>query len=203
MLIFILVLVLIALVALPGFWVKHVLQKYTEPAERYRNKGSGAELARHLLDRFNLHEVAVEVTEAGDHYDPQARAVRLTEDKYSGYSLTAITVAAHEVGHAIQDAKRETLFQSRQRLVRLSMVAQRVGSLFMLGAPVIMLITRAPGIGFAFLVVAVGSMLVGTLVHLCTLPVELGIGHINGLSRVDILADCAARTCRPVEVSIY
>jgi hypothetical protein len=35
------------------------------------------------------------------------------------------------------------------------------------------------------------------------LKVNAGIGHINGLSRVDILADCAARTCRPVEVSIY
>jgi len=167
------VIALLALAALPGFWVKRVLRSYSEPADRYRDKGSGAELARHLLDRFDLHDVVVEVTEAGDHYDPQAKAVRLTEEKFNGHSLTAITVAAHEVGHAVQDAKRETLFHNRQRLVKLAVVGQRIGSFFLLAAPVVMMITKAPGLGFLFIAVAVGSMLLGTLVHLCTLPVEL------------------------------
>ncbi|MEM1110336.1 MAG: zinc metallopeptidase [Pseudomonadota bacterium] len=167
-----LILALLALVALPGLWVKHVLKKYSAPEDRYRDKGTGAELARHLLDRFELQDVAVEVTPAGDHYDPNAKAVRLTEEKYSGCSLTAITVAAHEVGHAIQDARRETLFRNRQRLAQLAIAGQRFGSLFMLAAPVAMVLTRAPSLSLLFLVVAVGSMLLGTLVHLATLPVE-------------------------------
>ena len=165
-------LVLIAAIALPGLWVKHVLQKYSEPADRYKDRGTGAELARHLLDSYGLGHVAVEIAPTGDHYDPDAGAVRLTEDKYNGQSLTAITVAAHEVGHAIQDARREALFRNRQRLARVAITGQRLGSLFMLAAPVVMVITRAPGLSLLFLAVAIGSMLLGTLVHLATLPVE-------------------------------
>ena len=86
------ILALLVLVAIPGLWVKRVLRKYSEPADRYADKGNGAQLARHLLDRFELNDVAVEVTPVGDHYDPQAKAVRLTEDNYHGHSLTAVTV---------------------------------------------------------------------------------------------------------------
>jgi Zn-dependent membrane protease YugP len=168
-----LILVLVAAVALPGLWVRRILKKYSEPADRYRGRGSGAELARHLLDRFGLHEVSVEMTEAGDHYDADARAVRLTQDKYEGHSLTAITVAAHEVGHAIQHARGEALFRNRQTLARVAIQAQRFGSMVMLAAPVVLVLARAPALGAAFLAVAVGSMLVGTAVHLITLPVEL------------------------------
>ncbi|MEE4661976.1 MAG: zinc metallopeptidase [Halieaceae bacterium] len=168
-----LVLLLLGAIALPGLWVRRVLARYSEPADRYRAQGSGAELARHLLDQLGLQEVAVERTPAGDHYDPDARAVRLMDDRYDGYSLTAVTVAAHEVGHAIQHWRNERLFQSRQRLARLAAYAQRAGGMVLIAAPVVMLATRAPGLGFGFLAVAIGSMLVGTLVHLVTLPVEL------------------------------
>lgn len=168
----ILFILLLAAVAIPGLWVKRVLQKYSEPADRYREQGTGAELARHLLDSFDLQQVAVEQTTIGDHYDPQSKTVRLTEDKHDGYSLTAITVAAHEVGHAIQDARKERLFVNRARLAQIAATAQKFGSLFMIAAPVVMVITRAPGLTFVFLAVAIGSMLLGTLVHLITLPVE-------------------------------
>ena len=167
-----LILLVILAIAIPGLWVKRVLQKYSEPADRYRDRGTGAELARHLLDRFGLQHVAVEIAPTGDHYDPAAATVRLMEDRYHGHSLTAITVAAHEVGHAIQDARGEALFRNRQRMAKLAMRGQQLGSLLMLSAPVVMLITRAPGLGMLFMAVAIGSMLLGTLVHLVTLPVE-------------------------------
>ncbi|RLQ21749.1 zinc metallopeptidase [Seongchinamella sediminis] len=168
----IVVLALLAVISLPGVWVRRILRNYSEPADRYRERGSGAELARHLLDQLDLRNVVVEVTPDGDHYDPQARAVRLTEDKYHGHSLTAVTVAAHEVGHAIQDARDEVLFRNRQRLARVAAAGQRVGSLFLLAAPLAMLVTRTPGFSFLLLWVAIGSMLLGTVVHLLTLPVE-------------------------------
>jgi Zn-dependent membrane protease YugP len=168
----VLALLLLALVVLPGFWVRRVLSRYSEPADRYTERGSGGELARHLLDRFELMDVGVEMTETGDHYDPEARMVRLTPDKFRGHSLTAITVAAHEVGHAIQHARKEILFDQRQRLARLAITGQKLGSGLMLAAPLIMVVTRAPGAGLLFVLIAVGSMLLGTLVHLVTLPVE-------------------------------
>ena len=96
-------LLVLAMVYLPQVWVQQVLARYNRhPEDNF--PGNGAELARHLLNRFDLDDVKVERTDLGDHYDPQARAVRLTADKYEGRSLTAITVAAHECGHALQHA---------------------------------------------------------------------------------------------------
>ena len=94
----VLVVILLACVYLPGLWVRRIMRKYAAPEDRYREQGTGAELARHLLDRFDLANVKVEETEIGDHYDPEAQAVRLTPDNFGKHSLTAVTVAAHEVG---------------------------------------------------------------------------------------------------------
>lgn len=175
----------LAVIAIPGVWVKRVLRQYSEPSDRYVDKGSGAELARHLLDGLDLQHVAVEVTPVGDHYDPETRTVRLMEDKYHGHSLTAITVAAHEVGHAIQDARNERLFRNRQQLAKLAVRGQQFGSLVMLTAPVVMLISRSPSLGIVFLAVAIGSMLVSTLVHLITLPVELDASFSKALPMLE------------------
>ena len=101
MLYLILICFVVLLIAGPSYWVKHTMEKYSEPANRYSFTGS--QLARNLLNDANLHHIGVEVTESGDHYDPLAKKVRLTPDKFNGRSLTAITIAAHEVGHAIQD----------------------------------------------------------------------------------------------------
>lgn len=186
MAIVLLILLLLVGIAGPGIWVKRVLHRYSEPNDRYREQGSGAELARHLLDRFELQEVTVERTKLGDHYDPEAKAVRLMEDKYDSYSLTAITVAAHEVGHAIQDARGETLFRNRQTLAGLAARGQKFGSIVLLAAPMVMLLTRVPSLGLGFLALAIASMLLSTLVHLVTLPVELDASFKKALP---LLAD--------------
>ncbi|MCX8046930.1 MAG: zinc metallopeptidase, partial [Anoxybacillus gonensis] len=65
---------------------------------------TGAEVARLILDRNGLYDVPVELVPGTltDHYDPIARAVRLSEPVYYGRSIAAVSVAAHEVGHAVQ-----------------------------------------------------------------------------------------------------
>jgi Zn-dependent membrane protease YugP len=99
----------------PQLWINNVLNRYNRvPEDNFL--GTGGELARHLLDRYGLQEVKVEVTDLGDHYDPMVRVVRLTPDKFEGKTLTAITVAAHECGHAYQHAAAEPLFLMRTRL---------------------------------------------------------------------------------------
>jgi len=164
---------LLACIFLPSVWVKQVLRKYSKPADRYQTQGSGGALARHLLDRFDLKDIKVEATEAGDHFDPEAKAVRLSADNFSGHSLTAITVAAHEVGHAIQDARGEALFKTRQRLVSAAASGQKVASIMLIAAPLLSVLTRAPQTGALMLLIGVAAMSLGTLVHLVTLPVEL------------------------------
>lgn len=167
-----LIILLLGIIFGPQFWAKHTFQRYAKPLERI--PGSGGELARHLLDRFEMGHVKVEVAGAeGDHYDPISKTVRLKQDNYDTHSLTAVAVAAHEVGHAIQHHRGESILLWRTRLVVLANLAQKVGAAAMLGLPVIALITRVPSTGLLLAVLGVGSMLVATLVHLVTLPVEI------------------------------
>jgi len=157
----------------PSMWVQHVLRKYSEPADRY--PGTGGELARHLLDRLNLHHIGVESVDAakgGDHYDPQAGMVRLTPDKFSGRSLTAITVAAHEVGHAMQDRDGFAPLRWRTNLIKVVAVSNKAGAGLLVVAPVVGLLTRTPVAGLLFAAGGVISLGTGALVHLVTLPTE-------------------------------
>ena len=91
-------LLLLALVFGPQLLVKRVLRQHG--ADRPDLPGTGAELARHLLDEANLQSVTVEKTDLGDHYDPDAHAVRLLPQHHDGRSVAAVAVAAHEIGRA-------------------------------------------------------------------------------------------------------
>jgi len=169
--ILILALILLALLIFgPQFYVRHVMSKYSGQHERL--PGSGGELARHLLDRFELKTVIVEVTEHGDHYDPITRAVRLSRENLEGRSLTAIAVATHEVGHALQHAEGDAMFEVRSRMIRVATLAEKAGAIAMLAIPVLALLSRSPVLGLVTLLVALASFLSATLVHLVTLPVE-------------------------------
>jgi Zn-dependent membrane protease YugP len=168
-------------VFLPNLWVKHVMEKYSQPADRYREQGNGAELARHLLDSFGLDNVDVEETPNGDHYDPSSKIVRLSPDNYSGYSLTAVTVAAHEVGHAIQDSRGEPLFRARQKLVKTAIIGERIAGMMLVAAPIVLMLTRVPQAGAITILIGVISMALSTLVHLLTLPVEFDASYGKAL----------------------
>ncbi|MEM7083918.1 MAG: zinc metallopeptidase [Pseudomonadota bacterium] len=163
-------LVLLALIYLPGFWVGRVMKRYSEPADRYGV--TGGEAARRLLDLHGLESVGTEATDAGDHYSPDEKMVRLSEANFSGKSLTAVVVAAHEVGHAIQDATGYRALHLRTQLVRLVGPVQKVGAFLLMASPVIVAVTRTPVAGG--LMVLGGFMTLGTgvLVHLLTLPSE-------------------------------
>lgn len=175
--------VALAAVWLPGWWVRRTMAHYSQPQDRYF--GSGAMLARHLLDQRGLSDVKVEETKAGDHYDPAARAVRLSEGNYSSHSLTAITVAAHEVGHAIQHAEGYTPLRMRERLVGLALAGQRLGSLIMLAAPVIALMARHPVPGLLFVVAGLLSLGLAAVVHIVTLPTEFDASFRRALPMLE------------------
>lgn len=176
-------LILLAIVFLPGIWVNRVLKRYSTPADRYA--GTGAELARMLLDRHDMQHVAVEETKEGDHYDPLAKVVRLTPDKFAGRSLTAITVAAHEVGHALQDHRGYKPLHYRTRLVRATQGLQKLGAGILMISPFIGALTRAPGLGALMFVGGLMSLGTATVVHLVTLPTELDASFNRALPMLD------------------
>ncbi len=179
----ILVITITALIVGPSYWVKHTLAKYSHPEDRY--PGTGGELARILLDWANLQAVRVEVTEQGDHYDPIEKVVRLTADKFNGKSLTAITVAAHEVGHAIQDRDGYLPLRLRTRLVAIAAPAEKLGAAILMFAPIITVITKAPSAGALFLLGGLLTLGAATVVHLVTLPMELHASFARALPMLE------------------
>ena len=176
-------LILVGIVFLPGIWVNRVLERYSTPADRY--SGTGADLARHLLDIHDLQTITVEETKDGDHYDPSAKSVRLTADKFSGRSLTAITVAAHEVGHALQDHEGYKPLKYRTNLIRLTQKFEKLGAAILMISPFVGAITRVPGL--SILMFAGGLMTLGTstVVHLITLPTEFDASFNRALPLLD------------------
>ena len=176
-------LIIVAIIFLPGVWVQRILTRYSHPNDRY--SGTGAELARHLLDRYGMNKVGVEETNQGDHYDPQAKMVRLTPDKFNGRSLTAITVAAHEVGHALQDHKGYKPLRYRTHLVRVTQKFEKLGALILMVSPFIGAITRVPGLGILMFLGGLMTLGTSTLVHLVTLPTEFDASFNRALPMLD------------------
>lgn len=183
MIIAVFILLILVIVFGPGIWVQRVLERYSVPANRY--SGTGAQLARHLLDKHGLQSVNVEATDQGDHYDPEAKVVRLTEDKFSGHSLTAITVAAHEVGHALQDHEGYAPLRIRTRLVKATRGIEKIGAGVLMISPFLGIVTRVPAIGL--LTFAAGMLTLGTaaVVHLITLPTEFNASFARALPLLD------------------
>ena len=171
MLFLILAAVLAALVYLPSVWVRHVMSKNGN--ELNDLPGTGGELAKHLIKRFELSGIKVEETEPfRDHFDPREQAVRLSPDNLNGKSLTAIAVAAHEVGHAIQFHRKEKIFELRKKYLPIAHVLNRVGIAIMWSFPVLGLVLRSP----SAMGMAVGCslllQLIGALAYLIILPEE-------------------------------
>ncbi len=121
-----------------GMWaqfrVKSNFNKYAKVCTE-RNV-TGAQVARHLLDAYGLFDVAVERVAGNltDHYDPSSKTLRLSDATYSSPSVAAAGIAAHEMGHALQDAKNYAPLGLRSAMVPSVRIGSMLGPiLFMAG----------------------------------------------------------------------
>jgi hypothetical protein len=172
-------LILLAAIFGPALWVGAVMRRHAVPRDRYAR--SGGEAARMLLDAEGLGQVAVEPTNRGDHYDPAAKAVRLSPDNFGSRSLTALTIAAHEVGHAIQDAAGFRPLRLRTGLVRLTHPIQRAGAALLMLSPFIVMLTRSPTVGRLGFVIGFATLAIGIVIHALTLPTEFDASFSRAL----------------------
>jgi uncharacterized protein len=177
------VVALLALIVGPGVWVQAVMRRHREPANRYAK--TGGELARELLDSLGLRDVGTEVTDRGDHYDPTAKAVRLAPDNFEGHSLTALAVAAHEVGHAVQDAHGFAPLRWRTRLVRWVSPIERIGAGMLMIAPFSGVATQSRALALLTFFAGMATLGSGVVVHLLTLPTELDASFRRALPLVE------------------
>lgn len=162
-------LIVVALAFAPQMWVKHVINRHS--GERADFPGSGGDFARHLLAEMKL-PVGVEETNLGDHYDPEAKMVRLLPQHYNGKSLSAVVIAAHEVGHAMQDATGYKPLVARTQVIKQSARWQQAAMIVLMLTPFLIILAKSPAImALQFLAIAV-MIGVTVLMHLTTLPVE-------------------------------
>jgi uncharacterized protein len=146
------------------FKVKGTFNKYRTYANR---RGyTGADVAREILNRNGLHDVAVQQApgELTDHYDPRTRVVRLSQVVYGSKSLAAIGVAAHETGHAIQHKVGYAPLALRSYLVPVA----GIGSSFGPTMAIIGLIFRSPMLLYGGIIIYT----IAVVFYLVTLPVE-------------------------------
>jgi len=165
--------ILISLPALLlGLWaqakVRSAFQKYSRV--RVGTGLTGAQVARRILDGAQLYDVSIEPVRGfmSDHYDPRSRTLRLSPDVYRGNSVAAAGVAAHEAGHALQDAKDYWPLQLRSTMVPTVQIGSWLGPIIF----VIGLLMRA-AIGTTLAYVGLGLFALVALFALVTLPVEL------------------------------
>ena len=127
---------------------------------------SGCEVARRLLDAAGLYHVAVERVpgELTDHYDPSAKALRLSDSNYASASIAALGVVAHEVGHAVQDAVAYAPMRLRQGLVPVAGFGSNLGYILFVAG----LVMQATSLA----VIGLGLFSSAAVFALVTLPVE-------------------------------
>ena len=162
------ILVMIVGIAVSGVAALWVRSSYSKYSKKMSASGlTGAQTARVILDRNNLTKVRVEPVagQLTDHYDPRVKVVRLSEGNFSKPSIAAVSVAAHECGHAIQDASGYIPMKLRSGLFPLVAFSSQIWlPLFFIGVFV-----GAP------LFIQLAAILFGAVLafHLVTLPVEI------------------------------
>ncbi|MBO1000057.1 zinc metallopeptidase [Bacillus sp. SD075] len=144
--------------------VKSTYKKYSKVSAS--SGMSGAETARAILDQNGLFNVRVEETPGmlSDHYDPRDKTVRLSTDNYHGHSVAGVAVAAHEVGHAIQDKEAYAFLRFRHALVPVANFGSNISWILIL----IGMLASLPGLLLAGIV----FMAAAVLFQVITLPVE-------------------------------
>ena len=153
----------------PHLWARRILNKHNQ---REYFSGNGADLARLVLTRLNINDVDVELADTADHYDPKGKTIRLSRARCGRKTLTAVVVAAHEIGHAIQDHIGYRPLQTRTRLIGTAAKFERIGAMIMVVVPAIAFITRLPAAGLLMFLGGFATLCIPVLVHLLTLPCE-------------------------------
>ncbi|MEL7316553.1 MAG: zinc metallopeptidase [Cyanobacteria bacterium J06559_3] len=141
---------------------------------------TGAQVAQTILSKKGIHNVRVErvAGELTDHYDPRAKAVRLSQGIYNSSSLAAAAVAAHECGHVLQDVQGYQLMNMRAALVPAVNLGSRLGPILIIAGVLLNFL------GLAWLGVVFFAAVF--LFHLVTLPVEFDASR-RALTLIDEL----------------
>jgi Zn-dependent membrane protease YugP len=158
---------------LPAFILMMLVQWYVKSAYnkwsqvQARSRLSGAQAAQRLIQSGGLFDVKIEGIQGNltDHYDPRQKVLRLSRGVYEGSSVAALAIAAHELGHAMQDKEDYLPMRLRGALVPAVSIGSYLGWILIL----IGMFLQMTGVAWLGVLVFSG----GALFALATLPVEL------------------------------
>lgn len=157
-----------------GMWAQSRVRSNFNKYSRVRTaRGlTGSEVARAMLDAEGLFNVKVEETKGTltDHYDPRSKTLRLSPDVYRTPSVAAAGIAAHEMGHAIQDARRYAPLVARTALVPAVQFGSSIGSWMLFGG---LILNTFSGFGLNIALVGLVLFALSAVFALVTLPVEI------------------------------
>ena len=163
---------IVVLVFGPQFWVRYTLKRHG--GDRPDLQGTGGELAEHLVQRFELEGVRIQKGLPGeDYYNPEEKLISLSPENYDGRSISAVAVATHETGHALQHQEKHAGFMLRQRRIRTAMAIERFSAMALMITPFIFLLTRVPHSMLLTVLIGISGMLAAVWVQFVNLPVEL------------------------------
>ncbi|WP_263706373.1 zinc metallopeptidase [Shouchella tritolerans] len=155
--------------------VKRAYKKYS----RIHNSAgmTGAEVARKILHDNGIYDVEVEEVkgELSDHYDPRAKVVRLSTDNYRNASVAGAAIAAHEVGHAIQDAENYSFLKFRSALAPVASIGSNLGQWLILAG--LLFGVGAQVGGNPVLLMGIIFFATAVLFQVVTLPVEFNASN--------------------------
>ena len=169
------------LLALPGlllgFWAQMKVKRAFGKYSKIRNSRglTGAQAARLILDHYGLRHVSIEETQGmlSDHYDPRAKVLRLSPDVGRSPTIAAVGVAAHESGHALQDADGYAPLKLRGAIVPAVQFGSRLGPLIIMGGFFLMALTGITGLGYTLAWSGLILFALTAVFAVITLPVEL------------------------------
>lgn len=156
----------IAPALLLSLWAQYRVRATYQAAQRVPAPLSGAAAARHILDSAGLHDVVVEEVAGfmSDHYDPRKKVLRLSPEVHRSRSMAAVGIAAHESGHALQDAHHYAPLAIRSAAVPAASFASGPGLwILILGV----MLQKPP-----LIMIGIGLFSVVVLFQLINLPVE-------------------------------
>jgi hypothetical protein len=150
---------------LAQWWVGSTYRRWSQV--RNQNQLSGAEAAQRMLTYGGLHDVRVEPSPGAltDHYDPRSKVLRLSAGVAQSPSVAALAIAAHEIGHALQDREGYTPLRLRSALVPVVNIGSSLGWILIVVGMLLQSLQLA-GLGLV-------AFAAGTVFALATLPVEL------------------------------
>ncbi len=193
--------IVLAPALLLGAWAQSKVRSTYASAAQQPASLTGAATARLLLDAAGLHNVSIEpiAGQLTDHYDPRTKVLRLSQGVYGQRNMAAVGIAAHEAGHAIQDARNYFPLVIRNLTVPLAKLGGGAGMMILLAG----IMFRSP----VLLIAGIGAFVTVAVFQLINLPVEYdasrrakkhlvqnGIINHAELDGIDRVLDAAAWT---------